>query len=229
MEASGEDRRGTRGLRAALFATLCVSLSATLHALLTPMPVPLTTVAAFSVAVFAIAYALADREPGYRRIAGLLLPLELIADTFFSLGQQACYGQAGGAGSGTLGLLGQEVLCRRGSVGDPLSSVPGIDPATGGLAVSPWLLLAAHLLTGLLAAAWLHRGEAALVRLLGAVAEFTFRSLLTGLACALALLGAAPAAGPAVPAPGPAEAPPRGLTLLRHCTVRRGPPRVLAV
>ncbi|MBT2385592.1 hypothetical protein J7E86_18830, partial [Streptomyces sp. ISL-11] len=72
---------------------------------------------------------------------------------------------------------------------------------------------------GLLAAAWLRRGEAALGRLLGAVAAVAFRPLLL----ALASVGAA--AGPArVPVrPVRHARVPAGRSLL-HSVVRRGPP-----
>lgn len=43
----------------------------------------------------------------------------------------------------------------------------------------PWLLLAAHVAVGLLAAAWLRRGESALAGLLCAAAAVAFRPLLT--------------------------------------------------
>lgn len=52
---------------------------------------------------------------------------------------------------------------------------------------APWLLLAAHVSVGLLAAGWLRHGERALGRLLRAVAAFAFRPLLlTGAAVAVA-------------------------------------------
>ncbi|UQA96014.1 hypothetical protein [Streptomyces halobius] len=210
-----------RALRAALFTALCVTLSSASHVLLSRMPLPLTTVAALSAAVFAISYALAGRERGYWRIAALLLPLELAADTVFSVAQHTCYGPAGGPLGGPLRSLGVDLVCGGGKVGAPLARLSG-DTATP---PSPWLLLlAAHLLIGLLAAAWLRRGEAALARLLVAVAGFAFRPLLV----AFAVVGAADAPRRAVPAPvrpGPAA---RAVPLLVHCVVRRGPPCVLA-
>ncbi|MFI6767595.1 hypothetical protein [Streptomyces sp. NPDC050355] len=209
-----------RALRAALFTALCVTLSAASHVLLSRMPLPLTTVAALSAAVFALAYALAGRERGYGRIAALLVPLELAADLVFSLGQHTCYGGAGGPVAGPLHSLGVDLLCG-GQVGGPLTrlSEDGAAPATTGL-----LLLAAHLAIGLLAAGWLRRGEAALAQVLGAVAGFAFRPLLI----AVAVIGAV--AAPRRPAPVPVRAgrPARTAPLLVHCVVRRGPPCALA-
>ncbi|MEU9124709.1 hypothetical protein AB0C96_33485 [Streptomyces sp. NPDC048506] len=210
-----------RALRAALFAALCVTLSSASHVLLSRMPLPLPTVAALCAAVFALAYALAGRERGYWRIAALLVPLELAADLVFSIGQHACYGRAGGPVAGPLRSLGVDLLCGGGDVGTPLSrlSEDTLAPAATWL-----LLLAAHVVVGLLAAGWLRRGEAALVQLLGAVAGFAFRPLLI----AVAVVGATTAPRRPAPAPVRTDRPARALPLLVHCVVRRGPPCALA-
>ncbi|MFG2832182.1 hypothetical protein ACGFWI_32755 [Streptomyces sp. NPDC048434] len=210
-----------RALRAALFTALCVTLSAASHVLLSRMPLPLTTVAALCAAVFALAYALAGRERGFWRIAALLVPLELAADLVFSLGQHTCYGEAGGPVAGPLRSLGMDLLCGGDPVGSPLARLSQDDAAP----VATWLvLLAAHVGTGLLAAGWLRRGEAALHQLLGAVAGFAFRPLLI----AVAVIGAT--AEPRHPAPAPVRSgrPARAVPLLVHCVVRRGPPCALA-
>ncbi|MFG2140639.1 hypothetical protein [Streptomyces sp. NPDC048650] len=210
-----------RALRAALFTALCVTLSSASHVLLSHMPLPLTTVAALGVAVYALAYALAGRERGYWRIAALLLPLELAADTVFSVGQHTCYGEGGGPVTGPLRSLGVDLLCGGGAVGAPLVRLPQDAAAPA----APWLLLlAAHLLTGLLAAAWLRRGEAALTQLLGAVGGFAFRPLLI----AVAVIGAPAAPGRRAPAPVRPGPPARAVPLLVHSVVRRGPPCALA-
>ncbi|WP_405837568.1 hypothetical protein OG528_09390 [Streptomyces platensis] len=211
-----------RALRAALFTALCVALSSASHVLLSRMPLPLTTVAAIGAAVFVLAYALAGRERGYWHIAALLVPLELTADLVFSLGQHTCYGAAGGPVAGPLRSLGVDLLCGGGPVGGaPLTRLP--EDRAG--PVSSWLvLLAAHLLIGLLAAGWLRRGEAALGRLLGAVAGFAFRPLLL----AVAVIGATAAPRHPAPAPVRSGSPARTAPLLVHCVVRRGPPCALA-
>ncbi|MDT0477220.1 hypothetical protein RM863_34375 [Streptomyces sp. DSM 41014] len=216
-----------RAVRAALFTALVVTLSTASHVLLSRVPLPLNTVAAVAVAVFAVAYALAGRERGFARIAGLLIPLELAADTVFTTGQHVCYGRAGGPVAGPLRSVGFDVLCgSRTEVGTPLARVTGAspdrlaallahaDPAT------PWLLLGAHIGVGLLAAAWLRRGERALGQLLRAVAVTTFRPLLLAVASV--------AVRPAGSAPRPRRAPLRAVTargrLLAHSLGRRGPP-----
>ncbi|MFF4363336.1 hypothetical protein [Streptomyces sp. NPDC001604] len=227
------DISGTRirALRAALFTALVVTLSTASHVLLSRVPLPLNTVAAVAAAVFTFAYALAGRERGFVRIAALLIPLELAADTVFTTGQHVCYGRAGGPVAGPLRSVGFDVLCGNGTgIGSgataPLARVTGTgtdrlaallahaDPATA------WLLLAAHVGVGLLAAAWLRRGERALAQLVRAVAATTFRPLLL----AVAAVTVRPAASaPRVrhtgsPAAGARE------RILVHSLGRRGPP-----
>ncbi|SHL96333.1 hypothetical protein SAMN05216268_107251 [Streptomyces yunnanensis] len=209
-----------RALRAALFTALCVTLSSASHVLLSRMPLPPVTVAVTGVAVFALAYALAGRERGYWRIAGLLLPLELAADAVFSLGQHTCYGPDG-TPAAPVHALSTMLLCGGGPIGGPLAQLS----REGGAPAQVWLLLlAAHLAVGLLAAGWLRRGEAALVRLLGAVAGFAFRPLLI----AAAVLGRVLAPRRPVPAPVRSGPVARSVPLLVHSVVRRGPPCALA-
>lgn len=217
-------RVGLRGPRAALFSALVVLLSAGAHVLMSRVPLPPLLVAGAFAGVFAIAYALAGRERGFGPIAGLLVPLELAADTVFTAGQHVCYGPAGGPVSGPLRAMGLEVLCGGAPVGGPIAEVAGPvgDPAV--LLASPgpwapWLLLGAHVSVGLLAAAWLAHGERALGRLLRAVAAFAFRPLLL-------------AAGRAPGSAGPGQrvtrsALPRAGARTRfpaHSVGRRGPP-----
>jgi hypothetical protein len=185
------DISGTRirALRAALFTAFVVTLSTASHVLLSRVPLPLNTVAAVAATVFAVSYALAGRERGFGPIAALLIPLELAADTVFTTGQHVCYGRAGGPVAGPLRSVGWDLLCGSNTqVGTPLARVTGTgtdrlaallahaDPATA------WLLLGAHLGVGLLAAAWLRRGERALAQLLAAAAATTFRPLLLAVA-----------------------------------------------
>ncbi|MER7790677.1 hypothetical protein [Streptomyces sp. NPDC097640] len=213
-----------RALRAALFTALCVTLSSGAHVLLSRTPLPLSTVAVLSAVVFVIAYALAGRERGYWSIAALLVPLELAADTVFTTGQSACYGPSGGPVAGSLRSLGVDLLCGSGGIGSPLARVTGPD-GSGALAsvvgsATPWLLLAAHVAVGLLAAAWLRRGEAAMARLLTSLAAFAFRPLLL----AVAVVTAAFAPRHRAPRPERSASPVPALPLLVHSVVRRGPP-----
>ncbi|MGW5457501.1 hypothetical protein [Streptomyces sp. NPDC003996] len=213
-----------RAVRAALFTAVVVTLSTASHVLLSRAPLPVATVLAVAAAVFATACALAGRERGFGRIAALLIPLELAADTVFTTGQNTCYGRAGGPVAGPLHTFGFDVLCQGGAVGSPLAQMTGAHGRPGALLAhaSPaaaWLLLAAHVCVGLLAAAWLRRGERALVQLLRAVAAITFRPLL--LAVAAVAVRLTPARRLPRPAPRRSAARDR---LLVHSLGRRGPP-----
>ncbi|MFI1739085.1 hypothetical protein [Streptomyces sioyaensis] len=208
-----------RAVRAALFTALCVTLSAASHVLLSRAPLPPVPVLAIAAAVFVAAYLPAGRERGYGAFAALLVPLELAADTVFTTGQHACYGRAGGPVAGPLHSVGVDLLCRGGELGTPLARVAARSGAALP-AAAPWLLLAVHVTAGLLAAAWLHRGDAALDALLRAAAAGAFRPLRT--AAAVATAAGAPLRRrirPLHPLP-----PAHPLPLLGHCVRRRGPP-----
>ncbi|MFE7577145.1 hypothetical protein ACFU5Z_20670 [Streptomyces sp. NPDC057521] len=233
MDISGTQLRAAR---AALFTALVVTLSAASHVLLSQVALPLVPVAVLAGAVFAAAYALAGRQRGFGAIAGLLVPLELAADTFFTTGQHLCYGAAGGPIAGPLRSVGVDVLCgggdlgpgtaQLGDVGTPLASVTAGGLGAAALLASPgplvpWLLLAAHVTVGLLAAAWLHRGELALAGLLRAGALLAFRPLLTAVAVVRTAVRT-PCARVRAAASGPLL--PGRARLLVHSVGRRGPP-----
>ncbi|MFD1831979.1 hypothetical protein ACFSJS_20345 [Streptomyces desertarenae] len=223
MNRTGTTDTGLRAARAAVFTALCLALSSGAHVLLTAEPLPYAPLLLVGAAVFAVAFALAGRERGYWSIAGLMVPLELAADTVFTTGQHTCYGQAGGPVAGPLRSLGLDLLCAGGDFGTPLArmAAPGSSPLPAAAhPAAPWLLLAAHVAVGLAAAAWLRRGDAALTRLLRAAAAAVFRPLLLA---ATALRTPPAAAGPGT-RPGPGPAGPRALPLLVHSVVRRGPP-----
>ncbi|MFD8947197.1 hypothetical protein ACFV00_35315, partial [Streptomyces californicus] len=86
----------------------------------------------------------------------------------------------------------------------------------------PWLLLAAHVAVGLLAAAWLRRGEAALSGLVRTAALLAFRPLLT----AVAVVGAGVRSAARRSRPADRPYPPLTARFLVHCVGRRGPPSV---
>ncbi|MGK5640067.1 hypothetical protein ACSNOK_17370, partial [Streptomyces sp. URMC 126] len=155
----------SRALRAALFTALCVLLSTSSHILLSGRRLPVTVVAAVAAGVYAAAWALYGRERRFGRIAALLVPLELAAGAALGTGQDTCYDAAGHPLPGALTLI-----CGPGGTGGALARAAG----TG---AGPWLLLAGHLAAGLLAAAWLARGEAALARLVRAAGAAAFRPL----------------------------------------------------
>ncbi|MFI8303326.1 hypothetical protein ACIF80_07740 [Streptomyces sp. NPDC085927] len=222
-----------RAVRAALFTTVVVTLSAASHVLLSGAPLPLSTVTVIAGAVFVLAYALAGRQRSFGRIAALLVPLELAADTVFTTGQHVCYGPMGGPVTGPLRSVGFDLLCGDGTgVGTPLARVTGTaadggDRFAGLLAqagpATAWLLLGAHIGIGLFAAAWLHRGERALAQLLGAVtatASTAVRPLLLAVA-AVTVRRAPKVRRPARPDHRTITAVDRFLV---HFLGRRGPP-----
>ncbi|GFH35127.1 hypothetical protein [Streptomyces pacificus] len=217
----GETR--LRGLRAAVFTAFAVTLSVASHVLLSGVPLPLPAVAAAACGVFLVTYALAGRERGYWSIAAVLVPLELAADTVFTAGQHVCYGAAGGPVAGSLRAIGVDVLCD-GAAGTQLPAVVAADGRLAALVDSPdprvpWLLLAAHVSVGLLAAAWLRRGESALAGLLRTAALAAFRPLLI----AVAVVRRRTAARPSARVPSrPFTARTRHFV---HSVRRRGPPR----
>ncbi|MFL4903549.1 hypothetical protein ACJ6WF_10275 [Streptomyces sp. MMS24-I2-30] len=215
-----------RAVRAALFTAFVVTLSTASHVLLSRAPLPMATVAAVAAGIFVTAYALAGRERGFGRIAALLIPLELTADTVFTTGQHACYGRAGGPVAGPLRAVGLDVLCQGGPLGAPLAQVTGGPGSASALLAhadpaAAWLLLAAHVGVGLLAAVWLRRGERALAQLLRAVAATTFRPLLLAVAVVAVVMRIAPVRRLPRPAPRAAAARDR---ILVHSLGRRGPP-----
>ncbi|MEU9334708.1 hypothetical protein AB0D49_16310 [Streptomyces sp. NPDC048290] len=222
-----------RVVRAALFTALVVTLGTASHVLLSGVPLPLGTVGAAAAGVFAVAYLLAGRrERSLGRIAALLIPLELAVDTLFTAGQHACYGAAGGPVTGPLRAVGLDVLCA-GQVGSPLARMTATTAAAPDRAAAlfadadpeaAWLLLAAHVGIGLLAAVWLRRGERALAQLLAAAAATTFRPLLL----AVAAVTVRPArVGVRLPRTAERPAAVREL-LLSHGLGRRGPPAALS-
>jgi hypothetical protein len=227
------DAAGIRTVRAVVFTALCVTLSAGAHVILSGAPVPLVPLLLVGGVIFLLAFALADRERGFGRIAALLIPLELLADTVFTTGQHTCYGQTGGPVTGSLRTVGVDLLCGGGSVGTPLARVAArgnhsadaltLGPLGTDQTTTPFLLLAAHIAVGLVAAAWLRRGEAALAGLLRAASVTAFRPLRIAFA-AWRRTGTEDAPAPVLRTPRP-MAPP-ALPLLVHAVHRRGPPRL---
>lgn len=209
--------RLTRTLRAMLFAALAVPLSAAGHVVVTGQPLPLTVVLAAGAGVFLLAAVLAGSDRGFLQIAALLLPVELLLNTTFNLGQQTCDRPVHHSGGG-LDLM----VCGGGQVGS----------GTGGLSLAPTLLevvlLVVQAVVTVLAAFCLRLADAALVglpELVGALAALSpgaLRALLL-----IAPLPARPAPGVALPEPRPEHAPTEDLPLAP--SRRRGPPASFAL
>lgn len=231
MEPAGsQSLRGLRTVRAAVFTAVCVALSSGGHVLLSGSPLPLAPLLTVTAAVFLAAFTLAGGERTFGRIAALFVPLELVADTVFTTGQHACYGQAGGPVTGPLRAFGVDLLCGGGSLGTPLARLTSQGGETAGgpvpetVPAAPWLLLAVHIGIGLTAAAWLRRGDAALAKLLQAAAATAFRPLRAALAGCSSVTDDGFARTPRA---GYIIAPLRTQSRLTHSVHRRGPPAVL--
>ncbi|MDH6132320.1 hypothetical protein P3T37_001705 [Kitasatospora sp. MAA4] len=208
----------TRALRATVFAALAVPLSALGHVLVTGRPLPLDLVIAAGAVVFLLAVVLSGAERGFLQIAAIFLPVELLLNTTFNLGQDACPSP-----TRTHGL--DLMVCGGGTVGNG-----GGTPLTLAPALVELLLLVVHVVATLLAALWLRLAEAALVRLprlVGELARLTPGTLLALLRLALAPLSARPAPGVPLPEPRPEHAPTEDLPL--GPSRRRGPPAAFAL
>lgn len=126
-----------RLLRAALFTTVCVLLSAAGHALASCAPVPLWTLGLGGVAVFAVVMSLAGRERSLPGIAASLAVGQLGLHTLFGLGQHGAAPSGPVTGpDGRLVALAEKMVCDSGpgrlSAAEALRIVrgSGIDPAT---------------------------------------------------------------------------------------------------
>ncbi|MDI2131900.1 hypothetical protein [Yinghuangia seranimata] len=239
-----------RAARAAVFAAVCVALSAAGHAFMTSEPLPLWTVGAGFGAVFAVAFAAAGRERSLGGIAALLALAQIGLHTLFSVGMAAAAAPAmtGHHGGATLldrllcgsrdsaghivlpqGWSAREIVAAAGLNPDAPNALPA--PGSGhaaGHTIGPMLfdggygMLAAHALAALVTAWWLRRGEAALFGLLHRL----HTTVAAPLRVVLAVLFGVPRTGyrpPAVRAFDRATPGPRPV-VLRHAVVRRGPP-----
>ena len=141
--------------------------------------------------IFLLAFALADRERGYGRIAAAADPAGAGSPTPSSppastpvTGRPAARSPGRCARSASTCCAAAAASARRWP-GSPRGAArgaarPARRPLAAGPRPLPLLLLAAHIAVGLLAAAWLRRGEAALAGLLRAASVTAFRPLRVG-------------------------------------------------
>jgi hypothetical protein len=233
-----------------MFALACVALSAAGHVAASGQAVPLWSLGAAWLGVFAVAMALAGRERSQAGITTCLLAGQLALHTLFTLDRPRMPAAHRHAPS-DLELVAGRLLCGLPADASGHRTLPhgadaagivrhaGLDPSAYSDApatTADWCanlssaspMLIGHLLAALAAGWFLRRGEAALwrlVRLTARAAEVSAFPLHTALALLRALLrglDGAPAAGSLAPTRGdqPAEA----SVLLQHCVVRRGPP-----
>ncbi|UNZ18484.1 hypothetical protein [Streptomyces sp. 891-h] len=102
-----------RLLRAAVFAAVCVTVSAAGHLLAAEAVLPFGTLALGFGCVFVVAAALAGRERSLPGIAGLLGSGQIVLHLVFSMGAAGQHTSAGAAGHGSGGLraLAGTLLC----------------------------------------------------------------------------------------------------------------------
>ncbi|MFJ9446864.1 hypothetical protein ACIRRH_34145 [Kitasatospora sp. NPDC101235] len=211
----------TRALRAAVFTALAVPMAALGQVVITGRPLPLSLVASAGAVVFLVAAMLAGGERRMLHISGVMVPVELLLNTTFNLGQTSCSpvltGQVPARGVNLLVCGGGSV---DGSLLDgPLGHVGQLAPAATQL-----LLLLVHLVIALAASAWLRMGDAALSGL--ALALRALRESLAGPLRALVVLLLPAPVRPVlrVPLPVSDRARPRREDVVLSPAPRRGPP-----
>ncbi|MFF1482332.1 hypothetical protein ACFVYD_33075 [Streptomyces sp. NPDC058301] len=221
-----------RTLRAAMFAALCVLLTALGHALMSDAPVPWWALGCGFAATGATAWALAGRERRFGPVVAVAVGAQAVLHELFSWAQSTARpagpsmdmpmsGMAMGKmdSMGHMGHMGSldhtGSLSHMASLGHDMAGMPQGMSSTG--------MLAAHLLAALLCGLWLAHGERAAFRILRAFAGWLFAPL------RLTRLTAAP------PRPARPRARrdrtvrlPRQLFLV-HAITSRGPPAGTAV
>ncbi|MGD6749000.1 hypothetical protein [Streptomyces sp. BH105] len=183
-------RRDARAGRAAMFAAVCVLLTAIAHTLMSGDTVPWWAVAAGFAATGAVACGTAGRERGVLPVVGLAVAAQATLHLFFSWAQVIAHPAA--SGGSVAGQWLDHVLCRAPMEsmesmkpgGDmPMGAMPadamgGMNPTApaGGMhdmahaghgmgGMSPSGMLLAHLLAAVLSGLWLAYGEQAAFRL----------------------------------------------------------------
>ncbi|MFE6052334.1 hypothetical protein ACFQ6N_16390 [Kitasatospora sp. NPDC056446] len=211
----------TRALRAAVFTALAVPMAALGQVVITGRPLPLSLVAWACAVVFLLAAALAGGERRMLHISGVLVPVELLLNTTFNLGQAGC----GPVLSGQVPTRGVNLLvCGGGSMDGSLLAGPLGHAGQLAPAATQLLLLLVHLVIALAAAAWLRLGDAALSGLARALHALR-ASLARPLRALLVLLLPAPVRPVLrVPLPVSDHVRPRREDVVLSPAPRRGPP-----
>jgi hypothetical protein len=241
---------GLRLLRAAVFAAVCVALSAAGHVLVSCDTLPMWSLALALLAGFGLAVPLAGRRRSLAGIATTLGAWQVVLHTLFGYGQLLAERRATAAAN-TSSVVEQATRLLCGNRAAPLSASDayrvitsaGLHPHTsvdgiGGLDLLPSLpslpMLLGHLLVAL-ATGWLLRsGDLALFRLTelsarqaqGVAEAALVRALRDALALVRALRAGlpAPTAGRRPPYPRHFGAGRPTAVALQHTVIRRGPP-----
>ncbi|GAB7185571.1 hypothetical protein ATKI12_5402 [Kitasatospora sp. Ki12] len=211
----------TRALRAAVFTALAVPMAALGQVVITGRPLPLSLVASACAVVFLVASVVAGGERRMLHISAVMVPVELLLNTTFNLGQTGC----GPVFSGQVPARGVNLLvCGGGSVDGSLLSGPLGHAGQLAPALTQLLLLLVHLVIALAAAAWLRLGDSALSGLARALRALR-ESLGRPLRALLVLLVPAPERPVLrVPLPVSDRVRPRREDVVLSPAPRRGPP-----
>jgi len=187
--------RSLRGARAAVFAAVCVGLTAAGHVWMSGDAVPLWAVALAFAALAGAGYALAGRQRGLLPISALMLAGELGQHLLFSAAQSTA-GSASTAASSSVSiparptfLSGRVLPLSDWICGMAGSSATGMAARDGSLRARLAAdlmstghggagMIAVHAVAGLLCACWLWRGEAAVFQLLRWLAALAAPALL---------------------------------------------------
>jgi hypothetical protein len=237
---------GVRTVRAAVFAVVCVLLAALGHVMMSGSPVAWWAVAAGTAATGGVGWCLAGRERGLPLIVSVVVVVQGLLHSSFSLAQSATGRVAPGQGQG-MDMGSAHMHSMRPMSTDTMNPMDAMNPmgmgsmgsghmdlghmgsghmGSGSMSqsahdmggMSSLGMLAAHLVAALLCGLWLAYGERAAFRILRAVAG--------RLAAPLRLLLALPTPGhrPRLPVRRvSSDRSPRRL-LLAHAITSRGPP-----
>jgi len=212
-------------MRAALFAAVCLALSAAGHWWMSGQGVPVHALVMAYAAVVALTLALTGKERSFCGIAAAVLLSELGLHLYFSSAQAATGTISMSMAMGSShNMAGMSMAGMSSSM--PMGSTGGMAPMGHGL----WGMLAVHVAAGLVSAWWLRWGEASVFAVLRVVATTAVESVLR---IALSLLRLAFGTWmPVAPVRRARDAwliPQPGRCALLDVVVRRGPPTVAFV
>ncbi len=220
--------------RAAVFAAVCVVVTALGHTLMSGDTLPVWAVAAAFAGTTAAAWWVTGRERGALVVTGATVVAQLglhMAFRFAEVTAAPMAGSATGDGRPRVRDMGAAPMsgAAMGHMHHGADAMSATAPSMGHLPW-PWAgpggpgMATAHLLAALICGWWLWRGERAVFRLGRALAALLFVPLVL----ALRILGAGATPLPAWPS-APAVARRLRGVLLRHVILRRGPPARFAV
>ncbi|MFB7451194.1 hypothetical protein [Streptomyces sp. NPDC056194] len=228
--------RCSRGVRAAMFAAVCVLLAATGHILMSGRGVPAWTLSLAFAATVAVTWVLASRERGLLAVTAASVVVQSTLHTAFSWSQPTKPMSMPTAMPMSVPMSMGDVHAAHAHMshaamghGDMTSSVGMISGSPTGHDMtempSSFGMLSAHLLAALLSGLWMAYGEQAAFRLLHAASLRLFRPLVPLLASFVPVVRNRPRFRPV--RAGDERAP--WQLLLAHSVISRGPPQALAV